>query len=157
MKNSLTIIAILVLLFSLSSGMESERFDKLLQLRGTWAMQTKKGPLYEEWKKTKENEISGKSYRLKAADTVLLERVTLKEEGGDIYYIPTVQNQNNQQPVTFKLISVDGNKFTFENKLHDFPQRIIYNLVSSDSIAARIEGTKNGNTGGSDFYFKRIK
>ena len=43
MKNPLTIIAVLVLLFSLSAGIESDKFDKLLQLRGTWAMQTKKG------------------------------------------------------------------------------------------------------------------
>ena len=142
---------------SVSSTPRTENFVKLLQLSGTWAMQTKKGLLYEEWTKTSETEISGKSYRLNQNDTLILERVKLKEEGEDIFYIPTVQNQNDRKPVTFKLIGVDGNKFTFENKLHDFPQRIIYNLVTTDSIVARIEGSKNGNTGGSDFYFKRLK
>lgn len=140
----------------LSSGVSYDNFTKLLQLRGTWAMQTKKGVLYEEWKKTGEAEMSGTSYRLNQKDTLLLERVKLRREGDDILYIPSAQNQNNGQPVVFKLVRAEANKFTFENKLHDFPQRIIYNLITNDSIVARIEGSKNGVTDGSDFYFKRL-
>lgn len=156
MKPFSALILTATLLVFISSGLKSDNFNKLLQLRGTWAMQTKKGLLYEEWKKTGESELIGKSYRLNENDTVVLERVKLKEEGADIFYIPSVQNQNAGQPVSFKLIRTEGNKFTFENKLHDFPQRIIYNLITNDSIVARIEGSKNGMTGGTDFYFKRV-
>lgn len=150
------ILVIPLIAFLLSSGVQSD-FDQLLRLRGTWAMQTKKGLLYEEWRKLGEFELDGKSYRLNQRDTILIERVKIKKNGEGIFYIPTVQNQNQGQPVSFKLISTEGNKFTFENKLHDFPQRIIYNLVSNDSIVARIEGSKNGMSGGSDFFFKRVK
>ena len=150
------ILVIPLIAFLLSSGVQSD-FDQLLRLRGTWAMQTKKGLLYEEWRKLSEFELDGKSYRLNQRDTILLERVKIKKNGEDIFYIPSVQNQNQGQPVSFRLISTEGNKFTFENKLHDFPQRIIYNLVSNDSIVARIEGSKNGMSGGSDFFFKRVK
>lgn len=143
--------------FLLVSGIQSDNFDKLMRLRGTWAMQNRKGLLFEEWEKSGDSEINGKSYRLNQNDTVLLERVKIKKEGNDIFYIPSVQNQNQGQPVFFKLITAEDNKFIFENKLHDFPQRIIYNLVSNDSIVARIEGSKNGMSGGSDFFFKRVR
>jgi hypothetical protein len=59
--------------------------------------------------------------------------------------------------VHFKLVSAQQGKYIFENKLHDFPQRIIYHLVTPDSIAARVEGQQNGRVDGSDFYFKRVK
>jgi hypothetical protein len=147
------LIAILVSAFSIAS----DRFSKLSMLEGTWVMQTKKGLLYEQWKKTGSDELQSKSFKLNGKDTVHLENVRLVEKDNDIFYIPVVKGQNNGQPVSFKLVSVNENKFTFENKLHDFPQRIIYNLVSGDSIVARVEGQKNGFVSGSDFYFKRVR
>lgn len=64
--------------------------------------------------------------------------------GNRIVYSPTVTNQNNGQPVRFELISTTGHRYIFENKKHDFPQRVIYHLVSNNAVHARIEGTKNG-------------
>jgi hypothetical protein len=51
----------------------------------------------------------------------------------------------------------DKATFTFENKEHDFPQRIIYRIINPDSVVARIEGVKNGKPGSFDYYYKRIK
>lgn len=121
-------------------------------------METKKGYLYESWKRIGRHELKSKSYKFNGQDTVLLERVSLKQENNEVFYIPIVEDQNNRQPVKFKLISVSDRKFTFENKEHDYPQRIIYTLVSKDSVVARIEGTtKTGQQGGSNYYFSRVK
>jgi hypothetical protein len=150
-----TLSAMLLALTLLSFSMSTDRFKPLLTLEGTWVMQTRKGPLFEHWDKISDVELQSKSYRLNGKDTVLLEKVRLVEKEGNILYIPVVENQNNRQPVEFRLISVEKSKFTFENKQHDFPQRIIYNIVSGDSIIARIEGEKKGVVSGSDFYFKR--
>jgi hypothetical protein len=68
-----------------------------------------------------------------------------------------VSNQNNQQPVYFKLISKEDGRYIFENKEHDFPQRVIYHLVSNDAVHARIEGVRNGQERGSDFKYSRVK
>jgi hypothetical protein len=152
---SLFLIAVSCII--LSAAAISDRFNKLQVLEGTWIMETKKGKLYENWRRVSDSEFYGKSYKLSKADTILLERIRLHETAGEIFYVPIVEDQNNQQPVSFRLISVENSKYTFENKLHDFPQRIIYNIITSDSIVARIEGTKNGQTGGSDYYFKRLK
>jgi hypothetical protein len=152
-----TLFVIFLAFTTLSFSDSSDRFNQLLTLEGTWVMQTKKGPLFESWNKVSDVELQSRSYRLNGKDTVLLEKVSIVEKEGGIFYIPVVENQNNGQPVKFTLISIEKNKFTFENKLHDFPQRIIYNLLSTDSIVARIEGEKKGIKSGSDFHFKRYR
>lgn len=45
----------------------------------------------------------------------------------------------------------------FENPNHDFPQRIIYRLVTVDSLVARIEGRIDGKERSSDFPYRRAR
>lgn len=127
------------------------------QLPGTWKMETKQGPLFEQWKLVADNKMEGRSFYLKNADTVVLETVKLEQYGEKVFYMPTVQDQNNKQPIKFTLTSQYGKYFVFENKQHDYPQRIIYELVNQDSLHARIEGQKNGKNMFSDFFYKRVK
>ena len=120
-------------------------------------METGRGVIYEEWNVTNDKKLTGRSYRINNADTIIMERIELFCEGNDIVYQPTVSDQNNQQPVSFKLISNADNRYVFENKNHDFPQRVIYKLVSNDAVHARIEGIRNGQERGSDFKYSRVK
>jgi hypothetical protein len=48
-------------------------------------------------------------------------------------------------------------KVVFENKTHDFPQKITYQFTSDDVMLATIEGTMNGKTEKIDFKYSRIK
>lgn len=132
-------------------------FKALQGLEGLWKMETGRGAIYEEWQVTSTNKLSGRSYRINNSDTIVMERIELYREGNDIVYSPAVSNQNNQQPVPFKLISITDGRYVFENKEHDFPQRIIYQLVSKDAVHARIEGIRNGQERGSDFRYSRVK
>jgi hypothetical protein len=134
---------------------QKDVFTQLKQLNGNWKMETAKRTIHEDWTVTGEKEMSSKSYILRGTDTVILEKVKLMENAGGIFYVPAVADQNQGKPVPFKLVSAEQMKFVFENKEHDFPQRIIYHLVSKDSIHAWIEGVKNGKEGRSDYYFKR--
>jgi hypothetical protein len=120
-------------------------------------MDTKRGPLYEEWKVVSGNKLYGRSYKINNTDTVMLERVELTLLGGKILYTPVVTGQNNEQPVPFSLSILTGKKYVFENKEHDYPQRVIYNIVSKDALEARIEGTNNGKEMSSDFTYSRVK
>ena len=85
------------------------------------------------------------------------ERIALQINGNDLFYIPTVDNQNNQQSVSFKLISDNNRSYVFENMEHDFPQRIIYSHPQPDSLHARIEGDVNGTYHKEDFLMARVK
>lgn len=139
----------------LSCLIQQNVFLELKRLQGTWMMKTDKGLLYEKWILAGESELWSKSFKLNNSDTTILEHVQLVERKDGIFYIPVVENQNNRQPVSFKLVESAGNRYVFENKLHDYPQRIIYNLVKPDSMVARIEGEKNGRSRGSNYYFVR--
>ena len=141
---------------SLISNAQNARkaFKQLSEMEGLWKMTTAKGFIIEEWKKSNNIKMVGKSYMVKnTVDTVLLEEVLLHRIKKEIKYIPTVMDQNDRQPIPFKLIENRDGKFVFENKEHDFPQRIIYNITDPKKLHVRIEGSKNGVFKFSDFNY----
>jgi len=150
-------IAMLMLGVVTASTCQQDGFSELQQLSGTWMMQTKRGALYETWKRTGKDEMQGKSFKLNGKDTLVLENVRLSKSSDGLFYIPTMTDQNEGKPVPFKMIDAKNKTFVFENKEHDFPQRIIYHLVNKDSVHAWIEGTENGKAGRSDYYFRRVQ
>lgn len=120
-------------------------------------METSKGPLFEQWSRTDDNNLTGKSYRVTGTDTLILENIHLASSSDGIAYIPTVANQHDGKPVRFRLTQYDDSRFVFENPEHDFPQRIIYTVVTTDSLVARIEGISRGKPAFSNFYYKRVR
>jgi hypothetical protein len=126
-------------------------------LLGTWEQKTSKKTVYETWKGNSDSSYSGKSYLLKEKDTIVLETVSLLQKNGTLYYIPTVTNQNNSMPVPFKLTFSSVNQLVFENPTHDFPQKITYVLISSDSLLAEISGALNNKQQTRQFPMKRVQ
>jgi hypothetical protein len=122
-------------------------------LVGTWKRETSKGMLFESWKMVDDSLLSGFSYGVTGSDTTLLETLSIENIKGDFFYIPVVED--NQGPVFFRLTEFDKNRYVFENPDHDYPQRIIYRKLGSDSLNARIEGTDEGKFQAVDFYFRK--
>jgi Domain of unknown function (DUF6265) len=150
------ILAIIVL--SLSAFViyadDSRSFKKLYALEGTWKMATKKGAICEEWKKIDDNYLQNRGYMIKGKDSLVTERVALTNMKEGVFYTSTVEDQNNKQPVPFKLTKQEGNIFIFENALHDFPKRVVYNLVTDDSLHAWIDDGAGG-TKRQHFYYRK--
>lgn len=113
-------------------------------LLGSWINRSSNGHLYEIWRKNNDTLFSGESFLIEQNDTTFHEKISLEWKDGNLYYIPTVRDQNNGRPVLFKLISGVNGEYVFENKEHDFPHRIIYKNPAPDSLHARIEGIENG-------------
>lgn len=156
-KTLLRCLLLPVLVFVITSQSTDPVFRQLWVLEGLWRMETRRGPLFEQWTKTNDSTLTGRSYRLNGSDTLILENLRLIDGPDGILYIPTVANQNNSEPVPFRLIGHRDNRFTFENPQHDFPQRIIYTIVSTDSLVAHIEGISKGKAAASHFYYKRVR
>lgn len=57
-------------------------------------------------------------------------------------------------PTSFCLLSQDAQRVVFENKAHDFPQRIVY-ARTGDKMVARIEGTINGQERSAEWAWER--
>lgn len=158
MRKIITYSGIIFLLLSFSYISDNRKvFKKLYKLEGVWRMETKKGFMYEEWKKMDKNHLQSRGYMIRGVDTINTERVSLTRTKENIFYTPTVENQNDKKPIAFKLTSSTGNVFVFENPEHDFPKRIVYNLVSTDSLHAYIDDGKEATKKIQYFYFSRIK
>lgn len=80
--------------------------------------------------------------------------MSLQENKDGVFMTVNVPNQNDA-PVTFKMIPSEAGIFTFENKAHDFPKRISYSNLVKDYIHAWIEGNVEGEDRKVDFYFER--
>jgi hypothetical protein len=133
-------------------------FKKLFALEGVWKMNTKRGAICEEWKKVNKNYLQNKGYMVRGADTTINERVTLTRTKENIFYTSTVEDQNDKKPVAFKMTSAaTGHVFVFENPEHDFPKRIVYELVSADSLHAFIDDGIDGTKKIQHFYYSRYK
>lgn len=147
-------------MFPLICGMgigRNYQADDAEWLIGTWENKTTRGSIYESWKKVRRNELTGKSFILKDRDTVVLENIQLVRKNNILTYIPTVNGQNNNQPVSFPLISKSEKKLVFENKSHDFPQLISYTRITGDSLVAEISGISKGVLKRQTFYMRRLK
>ena len=150
-------IAMIIFLINTGFSWQQDPFAALNQLCGDWRIQASGGVMYESWKNVSASEMQGRSYKLNGKDTITFETVKLAKLSEGIFYIPIVSNENDGKPVPFRLISSADKKYVFENKEHDFPQRIVYHLITKDSVHAWIEGTQNGKEGRADYYLSRVK
>ncbi|HEY1032204.1 MAG TPA: DUF6265 family protein [Flavipsychrobacter sp.] len=75
------------------------------------------------------------------------------------WYIPTVSNQNEGKEIRFRLTNATDTSMIFENKTHDFPQRIGYIRTSATSIHAYISGPSKeaGKEKQIDFKYTKTK
>ena len=100
------------------------------------------------WMKPAGNLMMGTGRTVKGGRTVDFEFLRIEQRADAIFYI--AKPKANAEETPFKLKTLTGNEFVFENIEHDFPQRIIYRL-NGNSMVARIEGTQNGKFMGIDF------
>lgn len=126
MKNLMPILFLCLHSMSpVAQGLESFAW-----LSGTWEMARPKGGIQlESWVEHNKATFIGKGLRVTGTDTTLLESLELMADKGYIWYVPTVPDQNEGKPIFFKLISSAKGQYTFENPLHDFPQRIVYRYM----------------------------
>jgi hypothetical protein len=149
---------IVLLLFSCSNSKRiSNNQSRLPQwLLGSWQQSTgKANNLREIWIKKNDRELSGKTVKINGADTILLETITILQAKDSLYYIPAVSDQNNGLPVRFYCSEQTDGLLVFENPQHDYPQKITYKKITTDSIVATISGLYKGTPRSNNFYMKR--
>jgi hypothetical protein len=152
------LLVVVLFLCCLAYGGPTDTFTSLYPLAGgTWQMKTKKGFICERWKKINSNELQSIGFRVAGIDTVIEEKVRLIKKGDSIYYVPNVTDQNGGKEVCFKLTSSAKGEFVFSNPAHDFPQRVVYQFISRDSLYAWVDGLYKGKYVKQDFRYTRVK
>ena len=133
----------------------SEKIDELQWLLGTWINQKGEEFSQETWSQESPSNFTAFSFTQVGKETVFAETMALEQKADSLLLTVATAKPEQEKPVTFKLISSENGQFTFENKNHDFPQRIIYTNPAKDSLHAWIEGTVNGEAKKVDFSFSR--
>lgn len=151
-------LLIMCLTFIFSCKKQNKTFESLSKLQGNWKMEMgEDAAVIESWIKINDTLYTGKSYEVTKGDSVLSETVNLYVSGDEIFYVPVVQDQNQQQPVLFRLSGNEKDKFSFENPEHDFPTKIVYVFKDAKTMDATISGLVNGEMRSLEFNYIRTE
>ncbi len=156
----MVIFSFCCLLLSLAqkSNGKKSKLNEFKWIVGTWKMPLKNGALFEKWKVVNDTIFQSAAYKVKnTGDTIRMESVKIEYKDKSYYYTSTVADQNNQQPVPFKITSHSKTTFTAENPQHDFPQRIVYELKGDGKLYAFIDGKLNGKYIKNEFTYSKIE
>ena len=123
-----------------------QALKKLDWILGEWEGGDEKGKFIESWKANGKEGYIGAGMTIDSGDTTFTEHLSLRNIEGKVYYIPIVEH--NDGPVRFELTQLEERLARFENKDHDFPNRIIYRKVNDRTLHVRVEGdTEEGVKG----------
>ena len=157
MKKVSLILLLLLTILSCKKGEKTNLLNEIDWLIGTWENNSDKGNLLEIWKKENDSVYSGQSFYIKAKDTLHFETIQLKQISDSLLYSSSVKGQDNDLALDFKLTSKTQNQFVFENPKNDYPKKIVYKLITKDSLVAIISGIQQGKTSSETFSMKKIK
>jgi hypothetical protein len=151
-------IAQLLILMTLPTITAAEpRLDitKLGWLEGTWSGVTSGVAMEETWSSARGGGLVGMHKDSRSGKMTSYEffRVVPNDSGGVCY----IASLPGQAPTPFCAIELSESKVVFENREHDFPQRVLYWLERDGRLHARIEGTIHGATHAEDWVWNRSR
>ncbi len=169
MKKIVILLAVVALVFNACKNNENEkdaadgvgaeeRLETLKELQwllGTWTNKTETEFSQETWSRENDSTFTGYSFTEINGEVVFAETMALELKADQLLLTVATAKNEDEKPVTFKLIPSPEGQYTFENKKHDFPQRIIYTNPAKDSIHAWVEGNNKGEFKKVDFHFSK--
>jgi hypothetical protein len=128
--------------------------DDLAWLSGCWAAANQEPGSGEQWMPPAGGTMLGMSRNVRDGRTVAFEFIRIiEQDDGELAFIAS---PSGQRTASFSMTDIKEREVTFENPDHDFPQRIIYRLISDQELLGRIEGTIDGAERAVDFPFNKI-
>lgn len=135
------IVLLTIPLFILVVSCNENKSPSLDFLVGTWKIDEKEQ--YEYWEKNEENELIGNSYQLVGNVKSISETLRIRKAENQLIYEATVPDQNDGKTIEFILNPNISEFLSFENANHDFPKKIQYKKINSDSIEVHVLGEKD--------------
>jgi hypothetical protein len=126
--------------------------QRLGWLAGCWERSNGAMIIEEQWMRPRGGAMLGMSRTTRRDTVVEFEQLRIFDRAGRTVYAAA---PSGQAPAEFETAVTSDSLVTFENPAHDFPQRIIYRRRGADSLIARIEGVRGGQTRGIDFPYRR--
>lgn len=134
MKRKTIFILFFIPLFGcVSEKPEMQNFEWIY---GKWEMKTDSAIFTETWEKNGEF-LEGSGILTFGNDTLFKEILRIEKIGKHWVYIASA---GNSAPVLFTLVDSLNGKWLFENKEHDYPQQIQYELINPQHLTAKTMG-----------------
>lgn len=123
-------------------------------MEGSWAGEKDGVAMEELWTSPRGGALLGLHRDVKGGRLVSWEFLRIQATGeGIVYYA----SPRSAPPTLFKLVEMGDKRAVFENKAHDFPQRILYWIDARGSLHARIEGPRGGKTVSEEWTWSRVR
>ena len=154
------LILVMLFLMAVITGLAQKPLETKLSLAdlgwltGCWEGRQGQAVIEEVWSKPGGGSMLGFGRTVKDGRTTAYEFMQVREENGSLTYMPQPQGGAR---VSFPLKDSFGEKMTFENKAHDFPQRVIYERKGPGMLLAAIEGIYKGKEEREEFEMKRVR
>lgn len=145
-------VALLALGPSPADAQDSEVVG-LQWLAGCWEARGDGTIIEEQWLAPAAGILLGVSRTRRGEALVGYEFARIYSRGDSLVF---AASPSGQDPAEFVAPSADDREVVFENLKHDFPQRVRYRAIGTDSLAARIEGVRAGDLQGVDFRYGRV-
>jgi hypothetical protein len=144
--------ALLVLALALASPAPPTDVSALSWLSGRWIGSHDGADTEEFWSDVRGGTLLGLHRDVKAGKTVGFEFFRIEAVPEGLTYFASPQGR----PATpFRAIENVKGRVVFENKEHDFPNRILYWLGEDGRLHARIEGTLRGQPASEEWTWSR--
>ena len=144
---SLTRLATLVLFacpLALSAQAAADPVQSLQWMAGCWEQRAGERVATEMWMPPAGGMMVGGSRTVSRGTTRAYEHLRLHASEGRLVYTALPSGQKETAFTSGPVAAASLDSITFENPAHDFPTRITYRRVGSDSLIARVEGPGQG-------------
>jgi hypothetical protein len=122
-------------------------------LQGCWEAASPRHTIDEQWMAPHGGGMLGMSRTVRGGRLVAHELIVLRELDGGLAY----EAHPSGQPATaFLSVTVSDTVLLFENPAHDFPQRVGYRRIGTDSLLAWIDGNAGGEARRVEFRYARV-
>ena len=154
LRRMMVAFLLLMVMTTLSHAQAKATLEDVSWLSGCWDGRQGIAILEEIWSKPAGGTMMGLGRTVKENRTVSFEFMQFREEKGSLVFLPQPQGGAR---VSFPLKDSFGARLTFENKEHDFPQRVIYERKGPGLLLAAIEGTQQGKVERQEFQMRKVR
>lgn len=126
---------------------------KLGWMAGAWIQEADGVVTREAWLPPLDGAMAGVGQTSRPGRAAQVEQMTITAAPAGATLTATLPGQ---PPTAFVLRPGPDGEAIFENKAHDFPQRVIYRRCGDD-LCARIEGVVNGEEASRNWRYRRLR
>jgi len=143
-----------LLLAALGAAAPAGEVERLGWLEGRWVGEKDGFSTEELWTAPRGGALLGLHSDVKAGRLVSWEFLRIADPGDGLTYFASPRSA---APTPFKLVENGHRRAVFENRQHDFPQRILYWLDAQGALHARIEGPQEGRTVSEEWVWTKAR